>query len=69
MAGLEASSMAAHNLSHSIGSCRLSADSNSEMAVVLSRTELMAADFHEKEHLSLLYGQAPLDMLKLPDSK
>ena len=29
----------------------------------------MAADFHEKEHLSLLYGRVPLDMLKCPDLK
>ena len=39
---------------------------DSELAVILTKTELMIADFHQKSRLSQRFGQALLDMLRHP---
>ena len=41
-------------------------DVDAELAVILSKTEIMIAGFHQKARLSQRFGQALLDLLKHP---
>ena len=41
-------------------------DGDAELAAILSKTEIMVADFHQKARLSQRFGQALLDMLRHP---
>ena len=41
-------------------------DGDAELAAILSKTEIMVADFHQKARLSQRFGQALLDLLRHP---